>query len=152
ACAEAGATLLITSDPAVRTAAAALFREANARQLADPRYQAETATWLRQGEYGLPRLSRALGRVGLPQLERALEKEADLIAAAPYFGVILASADDPIAQLRAGQAFESVWIGAAACRVGLRPASAIVAIPATRSRLAKLVGAGPLKAMQAFRL
>jgi nitroreductase len=152
ACEEAGAVLYVTSDPAVRTGAAALFREANARQLADPRYQAETVAWLAKGEYGLPRVARALGRAGLPQLEKVLEKEANQIAAAPYFGVILAPTDDALAQLRAGQAFERVWIGAAAARVGLRPASAITEVAATRARLAKLVDAGALKAMQPFRL
>ena len=152
ACHENGTVLYISGDPAVRSAAAQIFREASAHQLADPKYRAEAARWLRAGEYGLPRAMRAIGRTGLPQLERALEKEAAMIESAPYFAVVLSSSDDPVAQLRAGQAFERVWLEATASRVGLRPASAMCQVEAMKARLARLVDAGELRVLQAFRL
>lgn len=151
-CADAGARLQVSADTRVRSAAARLFREANARQFADPRYRAEAAEWLRKGEYGLPRLQKALGRAGIEQLEQAIERESDMIAAAPYFAVILTESDDPVSHLRAGQAFERVWLAAAAAKVGLRPASALCEVPAIRAKLAQLVAAGPMKVVQAFRL
>ena len=152
ACHENGTVLYITADPAVIGAAAELFRDANARQLASPRYREEATEWLRKGEYGLPRVLRALGRAGLPQLERALEKEADLIASAPYFGVILSHGDDATAQVRAGQAFERIWLAATTWKVGLRPASAMCEVPLVKAKLARLVDAGDLHVLQAFRL
>jgi nitroreductase len=152
ACDESGITLHVTADPQVKAAVAGLFREANARQLADPRYRAEAVEWLRKGEYGLSRVSRSLGRVGLPQLEREIAREADAIAAAPYFAVMLAPGDDPMQCLRAGQAFERLWLAATAQKVGLRPASALCEVPAMKAKLARLVEAGELKVVQAFRL
>lgn len=152
ACEEAGVELYITAEPQTKQAAAELFREANARQLSDPRYRTEAVEWLRKGEYGLPRVLRTLGRAGLPQLERAIAKEADAIATAPYFAVILAPGNDPIDHVRAGQALERVWLAATAQKVGLRPASALCEVAPMKAKLAKLVHAGDRKVVQAFRL
>jgi nitroreductase len=152
ACEEAGFSLCVIADPEAKGVVAGLFREANARQLSDPRYRAEAAGWLRKGEYGLPRVMRSLGRAGLPQLERAVAREADAIAAAPYFAVLLAPTNDPVEHLRAGQAFERLWLAATARKVGLRPASALCEVPAMKAKLAKLVHAGERKVVQAFRL
>lgn len=153
ACGSDDAQLVFSREPGVRAAAADLFRRANAQQLADGGVRAEAAEWMAHGEYGISRLVARGGRFALPHLERSLEREAGRIAEAPVLGVILTTADDAVARVKAGRALQRAWIAAAAWKVSLRPASAICALPETREQLARLVAAPSGTCAQiAFRL
>lgn len=152
ACAEEGVALFITPDPGIRSAAAELFGRANAIQFGDEGFRAELGNWLARGGYGLLPVVTRLRRNGLPHLEKELAKEAQRMAASPYLGAILTQKDDAIAQVRAGQAFERVWLAAARWSVNLRPASALCQVPPVKAQFARLVEAGESHVQQVFRL
>lgn len=146
------AVLYVTRDAAIREGAARLFADASAMRFARPAFREELGRWLREGEYGLFAPFKRLRRLGLAQLERDVRSEAKRIAAAPYLGVLLIEKEDPVSLVRAGRAFERLWLAAALRDVSLRPASALCAVRSVRSNLASLIDASRYPIAQAFRL
>ncbi len=152
ACKGSGITLFTSSDPAIKHAVAGLLRRACDWQLADAAYLEELAYWTGEGDYGLAWPSLHFGPLGPMQVEKAMAGEVDLMARAPLFGVLLTKGADTATVVRAGRALERIWFASSKRGASLRPASALCAVPAVRDELERIVGAGDLHALMAFRL
>ncbi len=124
---QAGAQLRIVQDQKARYALAELIAEADRRQMADPRFRRELASWTHpdrlKSRDGLPLTARGLsewlGSAG-PLVVRTffwakgqLARDRQLAEGSPVLLVLLTSADTPLAWLTAGQALDRLLLQAA---------------------------------------
>jgi hypothetical protein len=58
---------------------------------------------------------------------------------APLIGVVSATTDDPIAQIRAGPVFERLFLTTTSLSLDLRPMSVVLQRPELRARVAELL-------------
>ena len=122
---------------------AALQADADRRLMADPDYRRELGHWVGVGALGGSWLAARLGRAVLTHLDlgdREAAKSSKLLESAPLVAVLATPDDDPVARVRAGQAFERAALAAAAEGVAVHPMSQTLERPDSRERLRELVG------------
>jgi nitroreductase len=76
--------------------------------------------------------------------------DAELVNSTPVLGFIISEKNDREAQIRAGQAFERLWLAATAMNLSVHPMSQALEVPETKAKLAELLPGGYLQ--QAFLL
>jgi nitroreductase len=147
--AEQGALLRVIDDAAARTTLVAAFAEAEALQSKQPGYVEELDAWTgRQGEDGIPAQNLAQpvssavevardfggGRVPANAVE---SEEATLL-------LVGTASDDPLSQLRAGEAMSAVLLEATRQNLATCPLSQPLEVGATREVLRDRVLGGTL--------
>jgi hypothetical protein len=66
-------------------------------------------------------------------------RESTSVVNAPLIGVVSATTDDPIAQIRSGQVFERLFLTTTSLSLDLRPMSVVLQRPELRARVAELL-------------
>ena len=132
-----------------------LMNRADAAQFADPAFREELDYWIGEGAFGTPWLLAKLSQLASAYLDLggfAAKADEDVLMNAPTFGLIYSEDNDRRSQVRAGQAFERIYLTATALGIRLQPLSQIVAVPQTREQLAALCSSRGLTVQQPFRL
>lgn len=152
---EEGVRLVTTRDSEVIHEVEKLVAQADRTQLADPAYRQELGKWIASGALGGPWGLRwvAGAAVGHLDLSRpAARMEAALMESAGALALVVATDDDPSAQLRAGQALERVWLMATHLEIAAQPMSGPIEVPSLRRELGRVLGEGSGFAQHLFRL
>lgn len=152
---EPDLTLDLTGDKETRRQIDRLMNRADAAQFADMAFRDELDYWIGEGAFGTPWLLAKLSQLASAYLDLggfAAKRDEDVLMNAPAFGVICSEENDRRSQVRAGQAFERIYLTATALGIRLQPISQIVAVPQTREQLAARFSSRGLTVQQPFRL
>lgn len=152
---EEGLELFLTSDPAGKRRVDTLMMEADARQFADPAWRNELGYWLGAGAFGQPWLLAKLGQFAVTYLnvgKAAAKKDSDVLLSAPVLGVLASQTDDRTCQLKAGRAFERVFLTAESLGLRLHPMNQVLQIPELKQELGNLLPKAETTPQIAFRL
>ncbi|HVV73173.1 MAG TPA: nitroreductase, partial [Verrucomicrobiae bacterium] len=152
-----GAWMHLIRDEPQRKQIAQLVEAGDREQMANKPLRKELARWVHQpfgdskdgfpvSRYGLPRPMLWLAP-GLSLALRALDlgnvvgrRDRRLAQSAPLLAVLGTDQDTPLSWLAAGQALESLWLRAAACRLSLSVFSPPIEVPRVREELARITG------------
>lgn len=153
-CEDERVALLLTDDPALKRPADELSIRADAMLFGDHSFRAELGYWSGQGVFSTPWLLARVGRLGIAYLEMGQTSEPDqgVLMGAAMFGLVGTRGDDRTAQIRAGQAFERLWLTACTLGLSLQPLSQAVEVPETRVELAARLPLRDVVPLQPFRL
>lgn len=152
---EPGLALQLSSDAGVRDRAEALCLEADAHLFSDPAFRHELARWIGEGVFGTSWFVSKLGELAVPLFNftsSEQKKDRERLASAPVLGMIVSERDDRLSQVRAGQAFERLWLRTTLLGLALQPMSQILQVPELETRVRELVGDRALVPLQPFRL
>jgi nitroreductase len=152
---EPGVAVHLTSDAGIRERAEALCLEADARLFSDPAFRQELARWIGEGVFGTSWFVSKLGELAVPLFNLTSseqKKDRARLASAPVLGLISAEANDRLSQVRAGQAFERLWLRATALGLALQPMSQIVQLADLKAQVSQLLPDPARYPMQPFRL
>ena len=150
-----GVSLRSVDDPDLKRALGDLEAEADERLMSDADYRAELGRWVGSGALGHSWLGARIGQAVVTYLDlgdREGRKNATLVREAPAVGVLVTPSDDPVAQARAGQAFERLALVATAEGVAVHPISQTLERPDLRERLADLLDVGDGVPQHLFRV
>lgn len=135
--------LWTSTDPAVRERIARLVARANRIEFADHDFRRELGTWIGRGVFGTPEPFRAAARLAVTHLDlgrHMARKDAALVTGAGALAVVLADADSPRAQLRAGMVLERAWLLGTHLGLAFQPMSGPLQVPELREELGALIG------------
>lgn len=154
---EEGIGLYTTSDVNTRTKFSDLVVSADQIQYADTNYKSELGHWLGQGLMGPTGAQAIIAQLTVLFLDVGTDqtkKDAELVNSTPVLGFISSKENDRISQVKAGQAFERVWLMATALGIRVHPMSQALELPETKAKLAGLMstGSGYPHPQQTFRL
>ncbi|MFL6212281.1 MAG: Acg family FMN-binding oxidoreductase [Blastocatellia bacterium] len=152
---EPDLTLDLTGDREIRRQIDRLVNRADAAQFADLAFRDELDYWIGEGAFGTPWLLAKLSQLASAYLDLggfAAKSDEDVLMNAPTFGLICSEENDRGSQVRAGQAFERIYLTATALGIRLQPISQLVAVPQAREQLIALLSSGHLTVQQPFRL
>ena len=141
--AEPDVALFMTADAAVRRTVDDLVIESDALQFSDRAYREELAYWIKQGVFGTPWLMAQLARLAVAYVNLGstyAKKDSDVLMSAPVLALVATAKNDRTSQVRAGQAFERVYLTAAALGLAVRPMSQVLEVPGHKERIAGLLG------------
>jgi nitroreductase len=143
------------SDRARRERVATLQTRADERQFDDPAYREELGHWIGTGALGANWLLARLGELAVRHLDlggREGRKNSELVTSAPVLVVLTGTADEPDTWLRAGRAFERMWLAATSEGLAVHPMSQILEVDDLRAELATLLGLEERLPLHLFRL
>jgi nitroreductase len=143
------------TDRAQRERVATLQTRADERQFGDPAYREELGHWIGTGALGANWLLARLGQLAVRHLdlgEREGRKNSELVTSAPVLVVLTGAGDAPDIWLRAGRAFERMWLAATSEGLALHPMSQILEVDDLRAELATLLGLEERLPLHLFRL
>jgi nitroreductase len=121
-----------------------LTQEADRLEFADPGFREELGCRIREGAFGLPKVLSRLGSLAVSRLDlgdAVSRQDQKIVDSAPLLGLISASGDTHLAQVRSGQLFERLWLTATAMGVSVHPMSQTMRHPDIRSAMAELIPA-----------
>jgi nitroreductase len=145
----------LTADEAVRQRVESLVVRADALQFADPAWRQELAGWLAQGVFGTGWLMSKMSALAVGYLNlgaSTAKKDTGLLRSAAALGVVTCDRPDRGSQLRAGQAFERVFLMATARGIQLQPMNQVLQVPEVREEFTPLLPAEWGVPQIAFRL
>lgn len=119
-----------------------LLIEADARQFADPAVISELKHWMNRGVFSSDWLLKKLSRLSVRHLQikgEAGPNHVTILKDAPAFGIVASDADSPEVRVRAGQAFERLFLQATASGLGLEPMTHVLQVAETRAGIAELL-------------
>jgi nitroreductase len=154
-CDEPGIQLYLTGDDDVRRKVDELIARSDAATFANPEWRAELAHWIGQGVFGTPWLISQLGRLATAYLNLGgftERSDRQVLMSAPVLGLLTATENDRVSQVKAGQVFERLYLTAARHGLGVRPMSQLCQVPETKSELARLIPAPGRFPLQPFLL
>ena len=152
---DEGIGLFFSDEPSMQRAVDDLSCRADALLFADSRFRAELGYWAGQGIFPTSWLMARVGHLGVSYLgmgRSASHGDEGPLMGASLFGLIGTRRDDRASQVRAGQAFERLWLTAASLGISLQPLSQAVELPEVRTALAALVPLPDVFPQQPFRL
>ena len=152
---EEDVTLHLVDNPETKGAISELQAEADRLQMHDPEYRTELGHWIGNGALGSSWLMARIGQAVVTHLDlgdREAAKNSKLIQSAPVVAVLTTEADDPIAQVRTGQAFERIALLARTEGVAVHPMSQTLERPEMRERLENLLPDDSGRPQHLFRL
>lgn len=140
---DKGINLFLTTSEPIRHRIDDLTARSDAVQFADPRYRDELAHWIGQGAFGTSWLLSQLGSLAMSYLnlgDYISKNDAGVLRSAPVMGLLTSYYDDRRSQIKAGQAFERIYLAARKEGLGVRPMSQLCEIPKSREELKNIVG------------
>lgn len=152
---EPDITIYLTDDPAVRSCVDELVIRADALLFANPEFREELGYWIGQGAFGTPWLFAKLARFAVTYLDlgrQTARKDEELLMSSPVFGVICSDIEGPESWVRAGHAFERLYLQTTNLGISLQPMSQLMEVPDVRHELADLLPGSRLLPQQPFRL
>ncbi len=144
-CNEPGINLFLTIDETIRRQMDELIVRSDAVTFANPAWREELAYWIGQGVFGTPWLISQLGRLATAyvNLSKPTQRsDHEVLMSAPILALLAATNDDRVAQIKAGQIFERIYLICAAEGIGVRPMSQICQVPEHKAQLKALLPAG----------
>ncbi len=147
--------LYMTSDAQTRNEFRDLVVAADQKQYSDSNYKSELGYWLGQGMMGPTGAQAIFAQLAVLFLDVGTDqtkKDAELVNSTPVLGFISSNENDRISQIKAGQAFERIWLMATALGVRVHPMSQALELPETKAKLAELMPSGAGYPQQTFRL
>ncbi len=150
---EEGIRLYLTSDPGLKSEFRELVVTADQIEYADVNYKSELGHWLGQGMMGPTGIQALIAQMDVVFLDDGVAQardDAELVTRTPVLGFLISEENDRETQVKAGQAFERVWLTATAMNLSVQPISQVLEIPETKAKLAELLPEG--YPQQAFRL
>jgi nitroreductase len=141
-CPDPDVALYLTGDERVRSAVDDLVVRADAVQFSDPAFREELARWIGEGVFGTPWLLARIARLAVayvnvgPSVGR---KDSEVLMSAPALGLLVSPRNDRTTQVRAGRAFERIYLRATALGVAVRPMSQVLQVPEIKRELADLL-------------
>jgi nitroreductase len=155
-CVEEGIRLHVTDNPDTKRNVNELLIRGHTTLIADPAFRRESAYWLGQGLFNLPRLFTRLMQWVMPYLKvnRSVFAVMDtrLVMSAPALAILSASVNDRISQVRVGQVFERVCLTATMLGLCVQPLSGAVDVPELKAQVAKLLSNSDVISQHVFRL
>lgn len=153
---EGGRILVYTAtDSETKKKFSDLVAAAGQIQFSNADYRSELGHWLGQGTMGPTGVQALIAQLAIVLLdpgEDQIRKDAELVNSTPAFGFISSEKNDRESQVRAGQAFERLWLLATSYGLSVQPMSQVLEVPETKARLAELLPAGHGYPQQAFLL
>lgn len=152
---EDGVETLVSADPDLRYRVAVLVARGDLSRYADPAYRRERGRWIGRGAFGDTWLGARIGQLVVTAFdlgERYARRDSQLVLGAPALAIVHSAGNDRAWQVRAGQALERVWLGAAALGISVQPLSQPLQIPALKAELATLLPRGAGTPQQLLRL
>lgn len=141
---EAELRLDLTDDHFFRRWAEQFTQEADHLEFANPEFREELGYWIRQGVFGMPNVLSRLGSLAVSRLDLGdpvARQDQKIVGSAALFGLISATSDTHLAQIRTGQLFERLWLTATAMAVSIHPMSQTMRHPELRAAMAELIQA-----------
>lgn len=133
-----------------------LLVRADAIQFANPAFREELGHWLGEGAFGTPWLLAKIGELAVTHVNavgRASSRhDARVLMSSPILGILSTRGKDRVAQVRAGQALERIYLMATHLGLAIQPVSQILEVPETRVALHQGLPQGAGVAQQPFRL
>lgn len=153
--AEPGVVIDFSSDSQERNALSRLVLQADHDQLGNQNYRQELARWTDRGSFGEPWLRAhlhgfLLRRCGNLDLES--KRDGELLKSAPTFGVISTAGNSRTLQVKAGQAFQRMWLMATALGIQIHPMTRVLQVANLKDDLRALIDSGDLYPQQTFRM
>ncbi len=142
-----------TADSETKKNLSDLVVAADQFQFSSADYRSELGHWLGQGTMGPTGVQALIAQMEVVLLDPGpgqIKRDADQMNSASALGFITSERNDGESQVRAGQAFERLWLEAASSGLSLRPMSQVLEVPETKARLAGLLPAGQGHLQQAF--
>jgi nitroreductase len=136
--ADEGIQVHLADDPTVRRLVDALTLRADAEQFSDPKWRTELAHWLGQGVFGTGWLLSRASQLAVSHLNlgrNTAKKDHELLQSAPLLGLVTTGGGGRAWTIRAGQAFERLFLAAANAGLALQPMNQILQVPAIRDEL-----------------
>ena len=152
---ESTISLHLTDAPDIKKEIDELVISADITQFADPDYRDELNNWISQGEFGYRWLISRVGQLATTYLEshhKPTKADADIVLNAPLIALISTSADDRLAQIKAGQAFERIALKATTVNLGVQPLSQILQVTELKPAVSKLFSESAPFPQMAFRI
>lgn len=152
---DEGIGLYTTSDVETINKFRDLVVSADQIQYADTNYKSELGHWLGQGMMGPTGAQAIIAQLAVLFLDVGTDqtkKDAELVNSTPVLGFISSEENDRISQVKAGQAFERVWLMATASGIRVQPMSQALELSETKAKLAGLMPPGSGYPQQTFRL
>ena len=154
-CAEEGVELHFVDDLLMLETIGRLIQRADVRQFHDPRWRRELARWIGDGAFGDSWLRAKIGKFVVTYFDlgdRQARDDGALMRNTPTVGIVTTVDNDPVDQIRAGQAFERVWLTASSLDLALHPMNQVLQLPTTRRSLNRVAGLGIRYPQMLFRL
>ena len=141
-CIEEELKLNLACDTETKGKANDLLKQAYAIQLSNVAFRKELGYWLGQGLFGNSWIKSKITdmittnkNVG----KNRAKKFSELLMSASVFGIISSEKNDRMAQVKAGQILERVWLKAAALGISLHPVSQFLELPELKEEVKKLI-------------
>jgi len=132
-----------------------LQTRADEKQFDDPAYRKELGRWIGSGALGANWLMARVGQLAVTHLdlgESEGEKNSKLLKSAPVIAFVATSTDDREARVKAGQAFERLFLKATSEGVAVHPMNQILQVPELKDELTKLLSPADTNFQLMFRL
>jgi len=147
--------LVLNWDRAMRRTFRRWVVEADAAQFTDPAWRQELAHWTGRGGFGGPSPLAKVREAVLLRVDTGrsrAKRDSNLVSSAPVFGLIGSQRDNRESQVKAGQLYERLCLGAASLGIAVQPLSQVLAVPRVRLQVATLLPGDSLAPMHAFRM
>jgi nitroreductase len=148
-------TIYLTSDSGLKSGFKDLIVQADQFQYSDPNYKSELGHWLSLGMMGPTGIQAVIAQLAVVFLDMGpdqAKKDAALVNSTPILGIIGSEENDRISQIKAGQAFERLWLEATAQGLSVHPMSQTLEVSDTKAEMQKFLPTGSHYVQQAFRL
>jgi len=154
-CGDSDIALDLIADIKIQRQVDVLINHADAIQFANPAFRKELGYWIDQGVFGTPWLISKLNHLAVGFLdvtERAVKADSEVLLGAPVLGLLYSQTDARLAQIKAGQALERIFLTSAALGLSIEPRSQILETPPIKADLARSLPRSDMILQAAFRL
>lgn len=148
-------SLYTTDDREVHARIDEIIVRSDAVQFANPAFREELAYWIGQGVFGTQWLMTHLARFAVAHVNLgrpAARMDSGAMMSAPLFALITSGRNDRQSQIRAGRAFERMYLAATVHGLAIRPMSQILEVPESKAATVELLGLGDANPLQPFLL
>ena len=140
-----GILVYTNEDSGTKEKLSGLVVAADQLQFSNANYRSELGHWIGQGTMGPTGIQASIAQLEVTLLDPGpgmIKRDQELVNSTPAFGFITSERNDRESQVRAGQAFERLWLEATALGLSLHPMSQVLEVPQTKASLADLLPAG----------
>jgi nitroreductase len=152
---EDGVELLKITDEDEKEKITELQTRADEKQFDDPDYRKELGRWIGSGALGANWLMARVGQLAVTHLdlgEPEGKKNSKLLKSAPMIAFVATSTDDREARVKAGQAFERLFLKATGEDIAVHPMNQILQVPELKEKLTDILSPGDTNLQLMFRL
>jgi nitroreductase len=150
-----GVELLKVTDGDEKKKITELQTRADEKQFDDPDYRKELGRWIGSGALGANWLMARVGQLAVTHLdlgEAEGDKNSKLLKSAPVIAFVATSTDDRETRVKAGQAFERLFLKATSEDIAVHPMNQILQVPELKDELTELLSPADTNLQLMFRL